>query len=409
MVGFLGTTLPQFQLLGLIPLKNLLKNQLHQDRSSTAAFFFWMQFAWYFKPFFGIVTDAYPLFGTRRKSYALIGSMLTVAAFVMLLFTPHKYGDLLLVCTAINVFMVVTSTVLGGYMVEAAQSFGAPGRLTAVRNFVEQFSYVVAGPVGGLLGAVAFGWTAAAGGAIVFLIVPTTIIFLNEQRKKVDSKKLIGQAKIRLREVANAKTMWAATGFSALFYCAPGIQTAEFYQQQNVMHLGTEGQGILLMLQGIFGVLAATVYGTLLCRRIKLRWLLAFCITVGAASQFGYAFYTTFHRAWFIDSFYGLGWTAADMTMMDLMVRATPAGSEGLGFALMMSVRNLALFGSDWAGSKAMDVYHLHLSTMATANALISLVAVPFIFFLPGYIVDRRDSEEEAALAPAPPGRATLE
>ena len=52
-VGVLGTTLSQFQLIGLIPLKNLLKNELHAGRASTAAFFFWIQFAWYFKPFAG--------------------------------------------------------------------------------------------------------------------------------------------------------------------------------------------------------------------------------------------------------------------------------------------------------------------------------------------------------------------
>ncbi|MGH9717045.1 MAG: MFS transporter [Candidatus Acidiferrales bacterium] len=408
-VGILGVTLPQFQLLGLIPLKNLLKNALHQDRSSTAAFFFWMQFAWYFKPFFGIITDAFPLLGTRRKSYILIGAVLTVACFVMLFFTPHRYGSLLTVCVAINCFMVVTSTAVGGLMVETGQASGASGRLASVFQFVTQFSYIVAGPVSGLLGAIAFGWTAAVGGAVMFLVVPTTIIFLHEQRKKVDSKKLLHDAGEQLKKVANAKTMWAAAGFSALFYCAPGIFTAEFYQQQNVMHLNTEGQGILMMLQGIFGVVTATLYGTYLCRRFNLRWLLVACIIVGAASQFGYSFYTTFHRAWFIDSFYGLGWTAADMALMDLAIRATPAGSEALGFSLMMSVRNLSLFGSDWVGSKLMDVYHLHLSTMATANALISLIAVPFVFFLPKFIVDHRDSRAEAEAIPPASGKALLE
>jgi predicted MFS family arabinose efflux permease len=408
-VGILGVTLPQFQLLGLIPLKNLLKNSLHQDRAATAAFFFWIQFAWYLKPFFGIITDAFPFLGTRRKSYMLIGAVLTVACFTMLLFTPHTYGKLLTVCVAINVFMVLTSTAVGGLMVETGQAFGSTGRLSSVFQFVTQFSFVVAGPVGGFLGAIAFGWTAGAAGAVMFLVVPVTILLLHERRRRVDSKQLLNDAGKQLRKIANAKTMWAAAAFSALFYCAPGIFTAEFYQQQNVMHLNTEGQGMLMLLQGVFGVISATLYGTFFCRRINLRWLLAVCIMVGAASQFGYAFYTTFHRAWFIDSFYGLGWTAADMALMDLAMRATPAGSEALGFSLMMSVRNLSLFGSDWVGSKAMDVYHLHLSTMATANALISLIAVPFVFLLPGFIVDRRDSVAEAEELHPAAGKIALE
>ena len=68
-IGVLGTVLALPHVLGHIPLQNLLKNELHVDRAANAAFFFWMTFVWYFKPFFGIVTDAFPLFGSRRKSY----------------------------------------------------------------------------------------------------------------------------------------------------------------------------------------------------------------------------------------------------------------------------------------------------------------------------------------------------
>lgn len=408
-VGVLGVTLPQFQVLGLIPLKNLLKNELHASRAAAAAFFFWIQFAWYFKPFFGIITDAFPFLGTRRKSYILTGAVLTVVCFVILIFTPHRYGSLLTVCVAINVFMVLTSTAVGGLMVETGQAAGATGRLASVFNFVSQGTYIIAGPLGGFLGAISFGWTAAAGGATMFLVIPITMVFLRERRKKVDSKKVLSEAGQQLKNIANAKTMWAAAAFSALFYCAPGIQTAEFYQQQNVMHLNTQGQGVLMLLQGVFAVVGATFYGTFFCRRLNLRWLLVVCITLGALSQFGYAFYTTFHRAWFIDSFYGLGWTAADMTLMDLAMRATPATSEALGFSLMMSVRNLSFFGSDWAGAKVMDTYHLHLSTMAIANAAFSLIAVPFVFLLPGFIVDRKDSSAEAEAIHPATGKPLLE
>ena len=67
--GITAVTLSQQNAIGLIPLKNLLKNELHADRAATAAFFFWLGLAWYFKPFFGIFTDAFPFLGTRRKSY----------------------------------------------------------------------------------------------------------------------------------------------------------------------------------------------------------------------------------------------------------------------------------------------------------------------------------------------------
>jgi hypothetical protein len=399
-IGVFATSLAQFQVLGLIPLKNLLKNELHADRAATAAFFFWIGLAWYFKPIVGIITDAFPLFGTRRKSYMLVGAVFAVAFWIALYFTPHRYGKLLWVCIAINVFSVITSTVVGGYMVETAQKFSAPGRLTSVRNFVEQACVVISGPAGGFLGAVAFGWTAVSGAALMFLVVPGTLLFLREKQNKIDSKEILNQAGKQLVKVANAKTMWAAAGFMALFYCAPGILTAVFYRQQDVLHLSTEGQGTLIFLSGSFGVLAATIYGGFAARRFNLRTLLVGCLLFGTAAQLGYLFYSTVARARVVESFNGFGYTLAEVAMMHLAVRATPSGSEGLGFSLMMSVRNLSLFGSDWVGSKLLDVYHLHFNTLVIANGAISFLAVPLVFLLPALLADQKDAADPAQAAP---------
>jgi len=45
--GVLATTLAQTQVLARLPLQNLLKNELHVDRTANAAFFFWAGLAWY--------------------------------------------------------------------------------------------------------------------------------------------------------------------------------------------------------------------------------------------------------------------------------------------------------------------------------------------------------------------------
>src|ERR1700760_222931 len=115
-VGLFATTLAQTQVLARLPLQNLLKNELHVDRTANAAFFFWAGLAWYLKPFAGIITDAFPLFGNRRKSYILLSATFAALAWLALTVTPHEYRLMLLVGIIINVFMVVTSTVVGGYM-----------------------------------------------------------------------------------------------------------------------------------------------------------------------------------------------------------------------------------------------------------------------------------------------------
>jgi MFS family permease len=395
-LGIAAVTLAQQNAAGVIPLKNLLKNELHEDRAATAAFFFWIGFAWYCKPFFGIFTDAFPFLGTRRKSYILLGSVLSVASFIALSFTPHQYSKLLAVCIVTNVFMVITSTAVGGYMTEKAQELSASGRFASIFQIAYQMAYLVGGPLSGYLGAIAFGWTGVASAAIMFLPIPAAIFFLKERRRRIDSRKLLHDAGRQLKKIASARTMWGAAGFSFLFYFAPGIQTALFYQQQNVLHMTTERQGFMLFLNGFFAIVTATAYGRFACKRWNLRRLLFWCIIMGAFAQMGYALYSTVDRAYIIESLWGLGWSAADMSLTDLYMRATPSGSEALGFSLMVSVRNLSLFGADWIGSKLMETYHFHFSTMAVANGLISLIAVPFVLLLPGFIVDRKDSQAEA-------------
>ena len=114
-------------------------------------------------------------------------------------------------------------------------------------------------------------------------------------------------------------------------------------------------------------------------------------------------FYSSLGRAQAIEGLNGFGYTLAELALMDFAVRSTPAGSEGLGFSIMISVRNLALFGTDWFGSSLLDQYHLSFGSLVIANSATTLIAVPLVFLLPRLIVARKDGEifqEAPALKP---------
>jgi MFS family permease len=396
--GVLATTLAQTQVLARLPLQNLLKNELHVDRSANAAFFFWAGLAWYLKPLAGILTDAFPLFGSRRKSYILVSASLAALAWLALAATRHQYRDLLAVVMVINAFMVVASTAVGGYMVETAHVFSSSGRLTAIRQFVQQASIVVNGPAAGYLAGIAFAWTAAACSGIMLLLVPIAALFLSEQRHRVPTGEVLATAKSQLVNIATARTMWAAAGLMALFYIAPGFATALFYKQQNELHFTTQTQGFLQLISGVCGILAAVGYG-ILCGRLRLRLLLAGSMLIATAANLGYLYYSSLGRAQTIEGLNGFGYTLAELALMDLAVRSTPAGSEGLGFSIMVSVRNLALFGTDWFGANLLDHYHLSFNSLVIANSATTLVAVPLVFLLPRLIVAGRDAAPAAAPA----------
>jgi Na+/melibiose symporter-like transporter len=392
LVGIIATTLSQTQVLARIPIQNLLKNELHVDRTLNAAFFFWVIFPWYLKPLVGVITDAFPLFGSRRKSYILGSTVLATLSWVGLYFTPHRYSALLWVMIAINIFMMIMSTVVGAYLVEVGQATAGTGRLTAARQIASYGSYLPSGALGGLLASVAFGFTIGACGSITFLLLPVAIIFLHEQRKKVDARELIGNAAKQLKTIATAGAMWAAAGFMALFYIAPGQQTALFYRQQDFLHMNTHGQGMLLFTQGCGGVVAAALYAVA-CKRINLRNLLFICLTLGTLGALAYVLYYSVPMAFFAEACWGFGFVSAECALCDLAARATPRGSEGLGYSLMMAVRNFALFGTDMFGSTLMDKYHFSFNKLILSNAATTAITIPLVLLLPLSLVGTKDSD----------------
>jgi len=392
-VGIFATTLAQPQVLARLPLTNMLKNELHVSRTASASFFFLCGLPWYFKPFAGVLTDAFPIFGTRRKSYAAMSTLLGVAAWGLLFVTPHKYGQLLWMCLVINVFMMVASTVVGAYMVETAQGAQSSGRLTALRNFVDQVCLLIRGPAAGVLASIAFGWTAAACGGVLALLFPVALLLMYEQRRRTNAEEILGQAGARVRAVVSAKGMWAVAGVMAVFYLAPGVGTAIFYKQQDELHMTPLFQGsVIYEVAAVCGIIAAIAYAWL-CQRVRLHTMLMSSIVLCAVLAVGLVFYTSIPRAVALTALSGIVFTMAELAFMDLAVRSTPKGSEGMGFSLLMSVRNLCLFGTDAFGSSLLDTHTLTFNQLALANAAVTLVAAPLVLLLPRTLVRRREAE----------------
>jgi hypothetical protein len=387
-VGIMATTLAQPGVLASLPIRNLLKNGLGLDRTASAAFLFWTGIAWYLKPIAGIVTDTFPLFGTRRRSYLLLGSGLATVGWLALTVTPHTFNALLAVIVGINTAMVLTSTVIGGFLVETAQAAAASGRLTALRQVVQQACALVNAPISGYLATVALTWVALASGAIVFLLIPVTIWLLREPPHPPQQPGSVGA---QFRTILNARTMWAAAGLMLLFYIAPGFATAIFYKQQNELHMTPQLQGWIGFSASAAAIATALLYGWA-CEHLTLRTLLAIGIAASTAINLLYVFYASVPMAFAIDTINGFGFTLAELALMDLAVRATPAGSEGLGYSLMLSVRNLALFGTDVLGAKLLDSFGWSFDWLVYANSATTVLALPLVFLLPAALVGRHDA-----------------
>jgi MFS family permease len=389
--GIFASTLPQPLVLGRLPLQFLLKNDVHVTREQMSAFFFWCTLAWYLKPFAGILTDAFPIFGTRRRHYLLFSSVLTALSWIGMGFLPPKYGTLLCGAMAVNLFMVMVSTVTGAFLVEAGQRVSATGRLTALRMFVSNFCGLIQGPLGGLLATAGFMWATGANAVFALTIFPIAYIFLKEQpATQQRSNVVLKNARQQLKTIIRSKDLWMALLFITLFYFSPGFSTPLFYKQTDELHFSKQAIGNLGVFSGGFAILAAILYSQLI-KRVHIRFLLFIGVATAAAGTLIYLFYSTWTRALLIESQNGFFFGLAELAILDLAARATPKGCEGLGYSLMLSLSNVASSGADVVGSYLAD-HHWQFADLVYLNAGTTAIVLILLPVLPATLMQSKDT-----------------
>src|SRR5499426_1520387 len=396
-LGAFVTTIAQPAVIGRLPFQLLLKNQLHFNAQTLAAFLVVASFAWNVKPLAGILSDAFPLFGTRRRHYMLLGAAMAAVCWFLIGVVPRSYLPLLLTAFGVNTFMVLASTVMGGLMVEAGQKYGISGRVTSIRQALQSAVSLGNGILGGYLAAAAFGWTVGIATALLVLLALTTFFVLTERPVAVRDRDVLTNASRELVTLFRSRTLWASGTFLALVYISPGFTTPLLFMQTDTLGFSPPYIGLMESIEGAAGLVGALIYGAV-CRWFNLRQLLTTAIAANAIATLLYLGYGH-ATAPLIHAIVGFAVICSELALMDLAVRSTPPGCECLGFALMMSARNFALGGSDVIGSWLIDSRGWIFHELVWLNAGTTALILVFIPFLSRAIMTRKDGD--APLDPA--------
>jgi len=374
-----------------LPLDLFFKNQLHFAPQDVAAFWAVGAFAWYVKPLVGLLCDAFPLLGTRRRGYLIAGSVAACLLWSALAIVPPRPPAFLAVMLALNLAIVVVSTAIGGWLVETGQRHGATGRLSALREGLIGAMSLVVGPIAGWLAARAIGWTAGAGALIWLAFIPVALWAAREPPATTSAARVLGGALAQLRVLRRAPTMWSAAGLLFLAYLAPGFQTPLLYHQQDDLHFTPHDMGRLLLVGAIGAIAGAAAYGWL-CRRLPLRTLLIGGILLNAGSTLFYLAYSSLASATAITLGAALLGSIAILPIYDLAARATPRGSESFGYALLMSVQALTTLAiSDPLGATLYGHFHVTFPSLVWINSATTAAVLLFVPFLPRALLSPRD------------------
>lgn len=395
-LGWLGTNVGLNT--GEFVLTFFLKDSVHLDPVAISTFFGIGQTINYIKPLAGICTDSIPLFGTRRRHYLLLSLLGTGLFFLLLIFVPHTYSVMLGVYIFLYITVAFTSTTLGGVMVEVGMQHRAEGRLTSQRIGMFRLGSLIGQPIGGWLASFPFAFGMVFASAWHLILVPLFYVFLPETRTARVNTGAWEEAKRQWHTLTQSGTLLAAAGMIFLVAAAPGFQTPLLFYQTNTLGFEKLFVGMLGTISAASGI-AATIFYFVACRKLRLSTLLAASIIVHAVGVLCYLQYRDKTSAIVIAVVVGVTGTLATLPVYDLACRATPKGTEAIGYAVMMSVWNFTNRLSDISGSWLYSKFHLSFMQLVWVDAATTIIVLFAVPFLPVALAGRRD-EVTAVVGP---------
>ncbi len=398
--GIFVSTFAQAGVLGLYPLRFLLKDKLGEGPLRVALFMQLANMPWNIKILAGIISDAVPLFGTRRRHYLLFSSLLAGLLWLAVTVVPVRFLPLLIMTMMMNVALVFVSTISGGILVEGGQTFGVTGKLSSVRVLAMNIASLGV-PLGAVLAAMTLGVSALTAAVPLFLLFFVVLFLYKEKPTARRDPKVLRGIWAQLKIAMKAKSLWFAAGLLFLVQFAPGFYTPLMFYQTDALHFSEKFIGLISLCSAVAGAVGALFY-VYFCRRFTLRQLLYACVFFTSALALLYLGYNDRRSALVIEIVYAFAVSLAQLPLYDLAARATPKGSEAVGYSIIVSVWNWGLLVSDLVGSGLYEKYHMTFKNLVWVNAgttLLALIAVPL---LPALLVDTRESDGEAGAAPAP-------
>src|SRR5205823_711821 len=228
--------------------------------------------------------------------------------------------------------------------------------------------------------------------AFPFIALVMGAVFIHERPAK-SQREEFQEAWRGIKTAIRDRTMWVVAGFIFFWTCSPSIGIPLFYDPTDSLKFGQQFIGLLGSLSAGASIVGAAFYAPL-SRRVSLHRLIVVSIAVSTVGTLAYLFYNDRTSAIAIDTvFGGIGMTT-QLAFLDLAAKACPKHAEGTFFALLMSVYNLGVQGSQVTGGMLYD------SIGYTPLVLISAVMTGLAWFLvplvdiPG--IERRAREAES-------------
>ncbi|XP_020675796.1 folate-biopterin transporter 1, chloroplastic [Dendrobium catenatum] len=344
-----------------------LKDDLHLDPAETAVISGFASLPWLVKPLYGFISDSFPLFGYRRRSYLILSGLLGAFSWsLMATFVDSKYGAA--ACILLGSLSVAFSDVVVDSMV-----------VERARGESQSTSGIVFGRKS--LG-----------------MVPTT-----------DRKYSSSQVTQKTEEFEQ-RDIFLPTLFIFLWQATPHSDSAMFYFTTNKLSFTPEFLGRVKLVTSVASLVGVGTYNAFL-KKVPLRKIFLGTTIIGSALGMTQVLLVTgLNREYGIsDEWFAIGDSliitvlsqASFMPVLVLAARLCPSGMEATLFATLMSISNGGSVAGGLMGAGLTQLLGItkdsfdNLSLLIILCNLSSLLPLPLLGLLPVDIPEEKSSEIE--------------
>ncbi|MBI4608095.1 MAG: hypothetical protein HY726_03705 [Candidatus Rokubacteria bacterium] len=373
------------------------KDALRLTPAEVAGIGFWLGLPWSMKMVVGVASDVYPIFGSRRAAYLLLGALCSLAGYAALATVVDAKGAFLVAMLVVTVGFMMQDVVADALSVEVAGNDEEIGQIQALGRMALLAGSISVGYLGGWLAGRIGARSVFAVAMVLPLLVSAAAAFVRGGRRPrpaaagdplgggkarlvmavglgyaalgvvleslevpgaqeivlVVSAALIG---LLLHQVGISRWVIVAACVIFLFRAVPGV--GQGYSYWAIDRLGFDQQflGILAQVSSVVSLAGLLVFRRTIIRRpvsFTLLWvtvagtvlyLPSISLFYGANEWLGISARTFA----FIDTTISapLGQLAM-VPMLVLIAKTAPPGAEATMFAIMASLMNLALSASE--------------------------------------------------------------
>lgn len=368
-------------------LDKYLVDNLGLNGTSKATFDFIVTLPFMIKPLWGILTDFFPIFGYRRRSYFIISGVLAaiVCFFVWGLPSAPSFTALAILFTFFTVSIAMADVVCDGTMVERGNPLNASDKLQSAQ-------WIAAGAAG-IIVALSKGYIAQyipLQHAILFSVgfpiatVLLTLFFLKEKRV-TDLGTARKDALLGLKEALRSKTLWCCALFLFLWNVSPNLGSVFYIYEKKVLLFSEILIGYIDTAGNVGNIIGYAAFILFWNKMDRIR-LFKILVVAGTLSTLSFLFLQDSGSAFVIIAASSFVSGIAQIATLSLAAKACPKNAEALVFASLMSVLNFGSKGGEIAGGMVYD--HIGYNTLIYIGAITTLA---MWFFLP-LIQEKKES-----------------